>query len=116
MKKSLIALCFIFSIPSHANEELCEVRLCNKIERFSLDIWSHVKDNIGEVCFEAVLPKSESVEGKVLSSESRWYQGTNFNPTKKSVTRVKEVLSCQNNVSVDNASKEEEPLYSENIM
>ena len=77
-------------------EEMCRVKVCNKIERFSLSIWSHMKDGMGESCFETVLPKSESVVDKELSSESRWYQGSGaINPTKRSVTRVKEVHSCE---------------------
>lgn len=122
MKKRLLAIALVIAIPAHAAEPVCEVNLCNKIERFSLDIWSHVKDSIGETCFDAILPKSEAIEGNVLSSESRWYQGSNFNPTKKSVTRVNKVLSCQeistesNSTSVVEDEKEETPLYSENIM
>jgi len=75
-------------------EPTCRVQVCNKIERFSLSIWSHMKDSMGETCFEASLPKSEAVAGKVLDSQSRWYQGRSINPTKKSVTRVKKVISC----------------------
>lgn len=36
-----------------------------------------------------------AVEGNVLSSETRWYQGS-FNPTKKSVTKVKSVGRVEN--------------------
>lgn len=75
-------------------EPLCEVKVCNKLERFTLDVWKHIKDSMGEQCFTIVMPKSEAVVGKVLSSESRWYQGS-FNPTKKSVTKVKEVYRCE---------------------
>lgn len=68
----------------------CDVEVCNKLERFSLDPWSMLKDNLGEQCLPALLGKEDAVVGKILSSESRWYQGS-FNPTKKSVTRVKSV-------------------------
>lgn len=118
MKKYLLAIAFVVSIPAHA-EQICQVNVCNKIERVSLNLWSHIKDSAGEACFQAVLPKSEAVEGKILSSESRWYQGSNINITKKSVTRVKQVFSCQETSTESNstsAEKEETPLYSENIM
>lgn len=74
---------------------VCKVQVCNKLERFSLDIWSHLKDKMGEMCHDVVIPKEDAVEGKILSSESRWYQGSTFNPTKQSITRVKQVYGCQ---------------------
>jgi hypothetical protein len=75
-------------------EPMCRTRVCNRIERFSLDLWSHIKDRAGETCFEIHIPKSEAVVGKVLDSDSRWYQGSHFNPTKKSVTKIKAVYEC----------------------
>lgn len=97
--KLVLAIIFLIpSIPSYAgklSEPVCEVKVCNKISRFSLDIMSHIKDKIGEKCDTVLLPKSESYVGNVLSSESRWYQGSSINPTKKSVTTVVEVLECQ---------------------
>lgn len=74
--------------------EMCQVNVCNKIERFSLDLFSHIKDSIGEQCFNITMPKEDSVVGNVLASDSRWYQGE-FNPTKKSVTRIKSVGECK---------------------
>jgi len=74
--------------------QTCNVQLCNKLSRWSLDPFKHIQDKMGEQCFGAVLPKSEAVVGNVLASDSRWYQGS-FNPTKKSVTKVKQVYSCQ---------------------
>ena len=74
----------------------CRVKICNKLERFTLDLWSHIKDKAGETCFEAVIPKEDAVVGKVLDQQSRWYQGSSINPTKKSVTRVKQVIACAN--------------------
>lgn len=71
----------------------CDVRVCNKLERLTLDPWKMAKDSFGEMCQPALLGKEDAVVGKVLSSSSRWYQGS-FNPTKKSVTRVKEVRAC----------------------
>jgi hypothetical protein len=71
----------------------CDVVVCNKLERFTLSPWSMVKDKFGESCFPALLAKEDAVVGKQLSAESRWYQGS-FNPTKKSVSRVKEVKTC----------------------
>lgn len=76
-------------------EPMCKVVVCNKIERFSLDIWSHVKDAMGETCMEVVIPKRQAIEGEKLTDESRWYQGSSFNPTKRSITRVNKVLKCQ---------------------
>jgi hypothetical protein len=71
----------------------CEVEVCNKLERFSLSPWKHLKDKIGESCTPGILARQDAVVGKELSSESRWYQG-GFNPTKKSVSRVKAVKVC----------------------
>lgn len=71
----------------------CDVRVCNKLERLTLDPWKMAKDSFGEMCQPALLGKEDAVVGKVLSSSSRWYQGS-FNPTKKSVTRVKGVRAC----------------------
>lgn len=50
---------------------------------------------MGETCFDVVIPANEAQVGNVLSSDSRWYQGSSFNPTKKSVTRVSQVYECQ---------------------
>lgn len=96
----LFLFCFpLVSTASYAddfsNEPLCKVKVCNKIERFSLSIMSHIKDSMGETCSNAIIPKSEAIVGHELSSESRWYQGSSINPTKKSVTRVSEVYQCQ---------------------
>lgn len=88
---SLVALNPAFAeVPSG----YCEVIVCNKLERFTLSPWSAVKDKMGEQCFGTVLEKSEAVPGKILDSSTRWYHGS-FNPTKKSVTRVKKVLTCK---------------------
>ena len=101
MNKMLIAMLFL-SVTAHAEtvkpepEQMCSVKVCNKLERFTLSITSMLKDSFGESCFDVVLPKSQAVEGKVLSSESRWWQGSHFNPTKRSVTRVKQVYMCGN--------------------
>lgn len=88
-----------FSTATHAQdftqEPLCKVQVCNKIHRVSLDLWSHIKDNMGETCTTVILPKSQAQVGYTLSDESRWYQGSSINPTKRSVTRVKQVLECQ---------------------
>lgn len=101
MKKMMIAVLLVagMSTAVHANEfkqePLCRVQVCNKIERFSLNIWSHVKDSMGEVCMDVVIPKSQSVVGNKVQDESRWYQGSSINPTKRSVTRVAQVYECQ---------------------
>lgn len=71
----------------------CDVKVCNKLERFTLSPFSAIKDKIGEQCFNTVVSKDEAVVGKILDSSTRWYHGS-FNPTKKSVTRVKQVLAC----------------------
>ena len=89
MKSFLLALMLIPTI-SFA-EEMCEVKICNKIERFSLNPWSHLKDKFGESCFTTSIPKSQAIVGSTLSEESRWYQGSSINPTKRSVTKIKEV-------------------------
>lgn len=79
------------------DQPMCKVRVCNKIERFSLNVFSHMKDSMGEVCQVIVMPKSElgSGVGQELSSESRWWQGSSINPTKKSVTRIDQIIRCQ---------------------
>jgi hypothetical protein len=71
----------------------CDVTVCNKLERFSLSPTKWIKDKMGETCTPALLAKEDAVEGKKLDSTSKWYQGS-FNPTKASVTRVKEVKTC----------------------
>lgn len=82
----------VFASPAHA-ESMCQVELCNKLERFSLSPTNWVKDWAGKTCFNSVLPRSQAVSGSVVSSSSKWYQGS-FNPTKKSVTRVNKVYHC----------------------
>lgn len=77
------------------NQPMCKVEICNKIERFTLSIGSFISDQMGEKCDTVIMPKSDAIVDKVLSSESRWYQGSSINPTKKSVTRVSRVLECQ---------------------
>jgi hypothetical protein len=72
---------------------LCRVRLCNRLKRFSLDPISHIKDSLGEVCIETMIPKADARPGKRLASDSRWWQGS-FNPSKRSVTKVDKVLAC----------------------
>lgn len=74
--------------------KMCNVEVCNKLSRWSLDPFKHIQDKMGEQCFNVVLSQSEAVVGNVLASDSRWYQGS-FNPTKKSVTTVKKVFNCQ---------------------
>lgn len=102
MKKLTIALlAMAFGAASHAEDDdfqtepMCKVEVCNKIERFSLSIWSHMKDSMGEACIDTVIPKKDAQVGNILSEESRWYQGSSINPTKKSVTRVSQVYKCQ---------------------
>ena len=94
---SLLALVLFTqnSFASLKDEKLCKVTVCNKLERFSLNPFSHIKDSMGETCTTAIIPATEAEVGKKLSSESRWYQGSSFNPTKKSVTRVAEVHYCE---------------------
>ena len=92
--RSLLLLILLQANSALATVEMCEVKVCNRLERFSLNVFSHLKDRYGETCFDTLLPKADAVEGKVLSTESKWYQGTHFNPTKKSVTRVKKVGAC----------------------
>lgn len=64
MKKLTIALlAMAFVAASHAEDDdfqtepMCKVEVCNKIERFSLSIWSHMKDSMGETCIDTVIPK-----------------------------------------------------------
>lgn len=76
-------------------EPVCKVQACNRIERFSLNPFSHLRDSMGEACLDAVIPRSQAVVGNVLNEESRWWQGSSINPTKKSVTRVTKIYKCQ---------------------
>ena len=71
----------------------CDVVICNKIERISFNPWSHIKDKFGEQCFPQILSAEYAERGRVLDAGTRFYQGS-FNPTKRSVTRVKKVLQC----------------------
>lgn len=89
MKKLIILICLAASIFA---EEMCNVTICNKIERFSLNPLAHMGDSMGESCYDITLPKNQSQVGSVLSSDSRWYQG---NPTKKSVTKIKKINWCR---------------------
>lgn len=93
MKRIFIALLLLCSASAYATE-MCEVKVCNKLERFTMSFSKMWKDSMGEVCFDALVSKADAVEGKVLSQESRWYQGSSFNPSKKSVTRVRTVYNC----------------------
>ena len=92
--KYILLMFMLFSLNSQA-ETMCDVRICNKISRFSIDPWSHMKDHFGKVCFNIQMPQSEAVIGKVLDSESRWYQGSSINPTKKSVTTIDSIGTCK---------------------
>lgn len=92
--KKFVAIAVIVLVSGAANAAgMCEVEICNKLERISLDPTNWVKDAFGKSCYHGQVPKSMAVEGKVLNSESRWYQGS-FNPTKKSVTRINKVYRC----------------------
>ena len=95
-----LALSVSVAQADELDQPMCKVRVCNKIERFSLDIFAHMKDSMGETCTTVVMPKSElgSGVGQVLSSESRWWQGSSINPTKKSVTRIEQIIRCQGDV------------------
>lgn len=100
MKKTILGICLVSSFLVNAEvpnspTPMCRVEVCNKLERFTLDIGNMISDAFSESCFEMVMPKSEAIPNKVLSSESRWWQGKTLNPTKKSVTRIKRVLECQ---------------------
>lgn len=72
----------------------CSIEACNKLERFSLNPLSHMKDAIGETCFDAVIAQSLAKVGTKLDAQSRWWQGKSINPTKQSVTRVAKVYAC----------------------
>lgn len=82
----------------------CEVTVCNKLERLTMNPWKMLKDSAGETCRTAVLGKVDAVVGKKLSSSSRWYQGS-FNPTKSSVTRVKAVRTCTGEAAADSMQR-----------
>lgn len=94
----IISSYLVFSSSALAEEvkaeKLCKVLVCNKLERITFSISNMIMDEMGETCMETYVPKDKAVAGEVLSSDSRWYQGS-FNPTKKSVTRISEVISCQ---------------------
>ena len=93
---AVLALSVMVPIASAQTQptKMCNVQVCNKLSRWSLDPFKHIQDKMGEQCFNTMLPQSEAVVGNVLASDSRWYQGS-FNPTKKSVTKVKQVFNCQ---------------------
>lgn len=97
MKKIFVLLtCFIpmLVLADTVPAGYCQVEVCNRIERFSLDPFSHLKDHLAETCMVTLVGKDDAVVGKKLSSESRWYQGSTINPTKESVTRVKRIILC----------------------
>lgn len=92
--KKFVAVAILMFVGANAHGSgMCEVEICNKLERFSLSPTNWVKDAFGKTCFHGQVPKKMAVEGKELNSESRWYQGS-FNPTKKSVTRINKVYRC----------------------
>ncbi len=92
MKKLIIIIWSMCLTTSIFAEEMCNVQICNKIERVSLNPLAHMSDNFNETCYDITLPKNQSQVGSVLSSDSRWYQG---NPTKKSVTKIKKINWCR---------------------
>lgn len=98
MKKVLLLVALITAGQVNAADQqptvMCQVEVCNKLERVTLSLSKWVSDKMGETCFTITMPESEAIPGKILDSESRWYQGS-FNPTKKSVTRVKHVFECR---------------------
>lgn len=107
MKKKILSICIASSLFSFAGlaspassstalnkTPLCKVEICNKLERFSLNPFTHMKDSMGEICHTTIIDKSEAKVGKVLNSESRWYQGSSINPTKKSVTKITKIIQC----------------------
>lgn len=102
MKNIILVVLLAMTPISHANNEVpvgyCEVEICNKLKRISLDLWSHLKDEMGKVCMPGVVPKDKAVQGLEIDSKSKWYQGT-FNPTKRSVTYVIKVYTCNDRTS-----------------
>lgn len=93
---ALIILAFLIADAKAAQpQEVCTIRVCNKLSRISFSVVKLIKDEIGETCFDVVTTKENAVPGKVLDSQSRWWQGRSFNPTKRSVTRVTKVYGCQ---------------------
>lgn len=83
----------LLSSPAVAITGTCKVEICNKLERFTLNPFKHLKDKFGENCFDSIVGKEDAVVGKILDAKTKWYQG-GFNPTKKSVTRIKRIISC----------------------
>lgn len=93
MKKFICLLLFSMSAVAAPPSGYCDVKICNKLERFTISPWNMIKDEIGEQCMPALLGKEDAIVGKKLDSKSKWYQGS-FNPTKASVTRVAAVMQC----------------------
>lgn len=91
----LLAMTIMIIAPTnaYAEQQMCNVEVCNKLKRFSLSPWSHIKDAMGESCYDIQLPEKISKEGHQLDNSTRWYQGS-FNPTKRTVTYVKQVYNC----------------------
>lgn len=92
MKKIILLMLITFGLLQA--QSTCTVQICNKLERFSFSPWSHIKDRMGETCWDSIVPKKDAIVGKKLDSSSRWYQGSSINPTKRSVTKIKRVYSC----------------------
>lgn len=75
--KKIIAVLFVVTLSAQVQAgEICKVQVCNKIERFSLNPMSHIRDSIGESCADVIVPKEEAIVGRQISTESRWYQGS----------------------------------------
>jgi len=94
MKKSQLILIAAVSLATAAHAGgTCQVKVCNKLERYSLSPSNWVSDWMGKTCFDTIVPREKAKKGAVLDSKTKWYQGS-FNPTKKSVTRVAKVYRC----------------------
>lgn len=90
MKKIIICLTILTSLGFA--ESMCNVKVCNKVQRITLNPLKLVGDKINETCYDITIPKNQAKIGTVLASESRFYEG---NPTKKFVTKIKKINYCK---------------------
>lgn len=95
----LLMLCF--NINAAPPNGYCDVLICNKLERFTLSIWELAMDKLGEECYQSIVHIDDAIQDKIIDSSTRWYQGNSINITKRSVTRIKEVLECTDNKTLD---------------
>lgn len=85
----ILTLLMISAITAFA-EPMCDVEVCNRTKRWSLNVFALASDKLNENCYHINLQKADAVEKKELSSS----HDISINLTKRSVTYIKHVGQC----------------------